>query len=59
MKGIEVQKLQEALALDSGYNPQGVVSGTFDKATETAVKEFQKKYGLPVTGQVGSQTAEN
>jgi len=58
MKGIEVQKLQEALALDSGYNPQGVVSGTFDKATETAVKEFQKKYGLPVTGQVGSQTAE-
>ena len=58
MKGIEVQKLQEALALDSGYSPQGVVSGTFDKATETAVKEFQKKYGLPVTGQVGSQTAE-
>ena len=57
MTGYDIQKLQEFLALDSGYKPTGMVSGTFDKATETAVKEFQKKYGITVTGQVGSITA--
>jgi hypothetical protein len=34
-----------------------MVSGTFDKATENAVKEFQKKYGITVTGEVGTVTA--
>lgn len=57
MQGYDIQKLQEFLALDSGYNPPGMVSGTFDKATENAVKEFQKKYDLPVTGEVGKLTA--
>ena len=57
MQGIEITNLQQALALDSGYSPKGMVSGTFDKATEDAVKEFQKKYDIQVTGQVGSITA--
>jgi len=57
MQGIDIINLQQALALDSGYSPKGIVSGTFDKATEDAVKEFQKKYDLLVTGQVGSITA--
>jgi len=57
MQGYEIQKLQEYLALDSGYKPTGMVSGTFDKATENAVKEFQKKYGITVTGEVGAITA--
>jgi peptidoglycan hydrolase-like protein with peptidoglycan-binding domain len=56
MQGIDIVNLQQALALDSGYSPQGMVSGTFDKATEDAVKEFQKKYDLSVTGQVGALT---
>lgn len=57
MQGIEITNLQQALGLDSGYNPPGMVSGTFDKVTEDAVKEFQKKYDLLVTGQVNSLTA--
>lgn len=57
MQGIEITNLQQALGLDSGYNPPGMVSGTFDKATEDAVKEFQKKYSIQVTGQVGALTA--
>jgi peptidoglycan hydrolase-like protein with peptidoglycan-binding domain len=57
MQGIDIINLQQALALDSGYGPIGMVSGTFDKATEDAVKEFQKKYDLPVTGQVDLLTA--
>lgn len=56
MQGIDIVNLQQALALDSGYGPTGMVSGTFDKATEDAVKEFQKKYNIQVTGQVGSLT---
>jgi len=57
IQGIDILNLQQALALDSGYSPQGMVSGTFDKATEDAVKEFQKKYSIQVTGQVGLLTA--
>ncbi|MGC8651387.1 MAG: peptidoglycan-binding domain-containing protein [Minisyncoccia bacterium] len=57
MKGIDITNLQQALGLDSGYNPPGMVSGTFDKATENAVKAFQAKYNLPVTGQVDKATA--
>jgi len=56
MQGIDIINLQQALALDSGYSPTGMVSGTFDKATEDAVKEFQKKYNIQVTGQVGTLT---
>jgi len=57
MQGIDIINLQQALALDSGYSPKGIVSGTFDKVTEDAVKEFQKKYGIQATGQVGAITA--
>ena len=57
IQGIDIINLQQALALDSGYNPKGMVSGTFDKVTEDAVKEFQKKYSIQVTGQVGPLTA--
>lgn len=57
MQGIDIVKLQQALSLDSGSSPQGMVSGTFDQATENAVKEFQQKYNIEVTGQVGPLTA--
>ena len=57
MSGEDVKQLQLFLALDSGYNPEGKVTGVFDKATEKAVKDFQKQYNLPQTGQVGSKTA--
>lgn len=56
MQGIDIINLQQALALDSGYSPTGMVNGTFDKATEDAVKEFQEKYDIQATGQIGALT---
>jgi len=58
MEGVEVLNLQRALMLDATVSPKGSVSGYFDKDTESAVKEFQKKYGIPATGEVGAQTRE-
>lgn len=39
------------------YNPNGA-DGTFGPGTTAAVKKFQTKYGLPVTGIVDTQTWE-
>lgn len=39
------------------YNPNGA-DGTFGPGTAVAVKKFQTKYGLPVTGVVDTQTWE-
>lgn len=55
-KDAEVFNLQKVLAQDPTIYPEGKISGVFDKATEAAVKRFQKKYGIRVTGQVGPQT---
>jgi carboxyl-terminal processing protease len=38
-----------------GFEP-GRVDGYFSKQTETAVKSFQSKYDLPLTGQIDEQT---
>lgn len=56
MSGIEVTNLQRALMIDSTAHPKGLISGYFDDATEKALKEFQKKYGLPQTGIVDIET---
>lgn len=57
-KGDEVKKLQEDL-ITLGYSelmePYGV-DGSFGKATETAVRTFQKDNGLVVDGSVGRAT---
>ncbi|MCD6568687.1 peptidoglycan-binding protein [bacterium] len=58
MEGIEVINLQRALALDATVKPKGSISGYFGPATERAVKEFQKKYGIPATGEVGPLTRQ-
>ena len=47
-KGDNVIKLQERLT-ELGYY-SGKISGRYDGATEKAVKQFQKKNGLDVTG---------
>ncbi|MGB9681070.1 MAG: peptidoglycan-binding domain-containing protein [Minisyncoccia bacterium] len=56
MSGIDVVNLQRALMIDSTAHPQGSISGYFDAVTEKALKEFQKKYGLPQTGIVDKET---
>lgn len=52
--GPEIQKLQDKL-LTAGFNP-GPPSGTFDAATEIAVKAFQKSNGLLDDGKAGKDT---
>jgi uncharacterized YkwD family protein len=37
----------------------GTISGTYDSQTESAVKNFQRKYGLPITGAVDDQTLQS
>lgn len=57
-KGNEVLNLQRALMLDSTVSPLGSITGNFEDITEKAVKDFQKKYGITVTGQVGQLTRD-
>jgi peptidoglycan hydrolase-like protein with peptidoglycan-binding domain len=60
-RGSSVQMLQQIL-LDNGFlnaagvrlgNPSGaVVDGAFGAITESAVRDLQRRYNIPVTGQV-------
>jgi len=50
----EVADLQMLLNSKFGYELE--VDGNFGKATETAVKDFQKKHGLTADGVVGKKT---
>ncbi|MBW4597037.1 MAG: peptidoglycan-binding protein [Brasilonema angustatum HA4187-MV1] len=52
-----VQGLQRDLSA-KGYLDTSAVSGTFDEATEEAVKAFQKDNGLTPDGVVGPQTGQ-
>lgn len=52
-RGEDVRQLQQRLR-DAGLNVE--VSGTFDSETEAAVREFQTREDLPVTGSVGNAT---
>ncbi len=55
-KGARVSQLQTCLKEIGLY--KGKISGTFDKATEAALKEFQTKKGLPVSGKYGPKTRD-
>ncbi|KAB8330175.1 peptidoglycan-binding protein [Scytonema tolypothrichoides VB-61278] len=52
-----VQGLQRDLSA-KGYLDASAVSGTFDEATEEAVKAFQQDNGLTPDGVVGPQTGQ-
>ena len=53
-QGDEVADLQ--MILNSKYGYELEVDGSFGKATETAVKDFQTKHGLAADGVVGAKT---
>lgn len=53
-KGEAVEELQALLNAKFGFDLE--IDGDFGKATETAVKEFQKKHGLTADGVVGKKT---
>lgn len=55
MQGDDVVKLQKAL-VKAGFNIQ--VDGIFGKATDDAVRKFQKQQGLTVDGVVGALTRQ-
>ncbi len=50
-RGSLVQLAQNRLKAAGLY--KGPVHGVFDRYTELSVIAFQKKYGLPITGQIG------
>lgn len=54
MKGEAVMNLQNDLAL-RGYDP-GPIDGRYGAKTESAVRAFQKRFGLQVDGKVGPAT---
>lgn len=66
-RGSEVQMLQQILS-DNGFlhaagvrlgNPSGAaVDGIFGAITESAVRDLQQRYNIPVTGQVNPVTWE-
>ena len=57
--GDNVRVMQYYLAVIAAYYdtiPEIAVNGTFDKATEAAVRAFQRQFGLTEDGLVGRQT---
>ena len=58
MSGEQVTLLQSALAADASVYPEAQLSGYYGKYTKEALKRFQKKQGLPVTGKMSSSTID-
>lgn len=54
--GASVTDLQNILKTDPTIYPQGLVTGYFGTATQSAVLRLQARYGLPQTGVVDSAT---
>lgn len=52
----QVEHLQVVLASESSIYQKGLITGFFGPLTENAVKKFQKRYQLPVTGVAGTAT---
>ena len=56
MHNSQVTKLQQILARYSEIYPEGLITGYFGVATESAVKRFQERYSLNQVGYVGPGT---
>lgn len=55
---IEIQKYLRGISRYNGNIPLVIPSGVYDDRTEQAVMQFQREYGLPVTGKVDRMTWE-
>ncbi len=51
-----IQYLLQEISIDFDFKPTVTVTGTYDEATESAVKVFQERNMLPVTGKVDRET---
>jgi murein L,D-transpeptidase YcbB/YkuD len=54
----DVKKIQELLASDSTLYPRGLITGYYGPLTNEAVKRFQERHGLTVTGMVDDETRD-
>lgn len=54
-RGDKVRQIQQAMT-DAGITVRGGVDGVFGSGTQAAVRDFQRRAGLPVTGEVDSAT---
>jgi len=54
--GDDVMEIQEILASDRSIYPAGLKTGFFGPMTREAIKRFQEKFGLEVTGVIDAET---
>ncbi len=52
----DIKKVQELLATDSDIYPEGLTTGYFGPLTKEALKRFQKRHHLEVSGTIDSET---
>jgi peptidoglycan hydrolase-like protein with peptidoglycan-binding domain len=55
-RGSQVTALQSYLATQTGFYPEGLVTGYYGSLTSAAIARFQANYGLPAVGRVGPLT---
>lgn len=58
MTGDDIKKIQEILATDKSIYPEGMVTGYFGPLTKNALKRFQEKFELKVTGEIDDDTRD-
>lgn len=58
MSDADIKKIQEILATDSAVYPEGKVTGYFGPLTKDAVKRFQTRHQLAVTGVIDEETRD-
>ncbi len=52
----DIKKVQELLATDPDIYPRGLVTGYFGPLTKDALRRFQEKFKLKVTGEIDEDT---
>lgn len=52
----DIKKIQDILASDPTIYPSGLRTGFFGPMTKEALKKFQAKHGLDVTGEIDAET---
>lgn len=56
MTGDDIKKIQGVLATDKDIYPEGMVTGYFGPLTKNAIRRFQEKFELKVTGEIDDDT---
>jgi hypothetical protein len=54
----DIRKIQKLLATDPDIYPEGITTGYYGRLTREALKRFQMKHNLEVTGEIDEETRE-